>query len=697
MVGKRMALYRKLEKTKQWVENNYYHKSIHEEHQGLVQNNLFWVDYAANKTQRFISKHFAQCSNNLTEMMLAMAVMDLPMHSPKHKITLAKTKVKIVASNEFMILHQRLKKAPLVEGKMPILVSQNIFMVGDRYTFDGKLRLDKFVTDEFLSQKVYGVQVVVTNPTSTPREIDVMYQIPQGAIPVQKGKYLESSHLLLQPYNTQNMTYYFYFPDTGEFSMYGVQVAGDHKIIAFNKTRDLHVVKKLSKIDTTSWDYVSQHGSENQVIAYIQKHNLFRINLDRIAFRLKNKAFFNRVIKTLKGRQHYHATTWSYSLKHNQPREIKQFLESRSDFVNRCGRVLSAEILEINPVERKTYQHIDFHPLVNSRIHRLGQRRKIVNETLHRQYQSLLDILSYKNKMSDEDRLSVVYYLLLQDRTQEALAWFKKVDRDGIVTRLQYDYCKAYLGFFTGDLKYAREMVSQYRDYPVDRWQKMFAAMHEQIKEIDGKTSVVIDATDREQTQAELAKRSESADLSIESGKITVSYRNAKRFKVNYYLMDIELLFSKHPFVREFSSEFSMIKPNQTVAYRLDKKSGQMTFPIPEGLNNKNVLVEVELGGQRYTKPYFANQMVVHVMQNFGQIQVSRKGSLKPVARAYVKVYYKGRRGTFFYKDGYTDLRGRFDYASLNTGAVNDASEFSVLVLSEKFGAVIKEAKPPKK
>ena len=50
-----------------------------------------------------------------------------------------------------------------------------------------------------------------------------------------------------------------------------------------------------------------------------------------------------------------------------------------------------------------------------------------------------------------------------------------------------------------------------------------------------------------------------------------------------------------------------------------------------------------------------------------------------------------------FYKDGYTDLRGRFDYASLSTNELDVAQKFSLLILSDDHGAVVREANPPKR
>jgi hypothetical protein len=68
------------------------------------------------------------------------------------------------------------------------------------------------------------------------------------------------------------------------------------------------------------------------------------------------------------------------------------------------------------------------------------------------------------------------------------------------------------------------------------------------------------------------------------------------------------------------------------------------------------------------------------------------------VPGAYVKVYAKMQDGEVrFLKDGYTDLRGRFDYASLNTNEVEHAARLALLILSDEFGAVVREAAPPKR
>ena len=68
----------------------------------------------------------------------------------------------------------------------------------------------------------------------------------------------------------------------------------------------------------------------------------------------------------------------------------------------------------------------------------------------------------------------------------------------------------------------------------------------------------------------------------------------------------------------------------------------------------------------------------------------------KPVLRSYIKVYARKAAGkAVFYKYGYTDLLGKFDYASISTDGLDGASRFALLVMSENNGALVREAAPP--
>ena len=100
--------------------------------------------------------------------------------------------------------------------------------------------------------------------------------------------------------------------------------------------------------------------------------------------------------------------------------------------------------------------------------------------------------------------------------------------------------------------------------------------------------------------------------------------------------------------------------------------------------------------GKTQAVPYYANAMDVQLIENYGQVKVTDTAGGKPLPKVYVKVYARMADGQVkFYKDGYTDLRGRFDYASVSTPELQPVERFAVLVLSEDRGAVIREAAPP--
>ncbi len=119
-------------------------------------------------------------------------------------------------------------------------------------------------------------------------------------------------------------------------------------------------------------------------------------------------------------------------------------------------------------------------------------------------------------------------------------------------------------------------------------------------------------------------------------------------------------------------------------------------MPWPEALRGKNVVVEAVGAGQRKAKVHYANDLVTAVANQVGQVRVSRASDQRALPATYVKVYARKTGGDVaFYKDGYTDLRGWFDYASLSTSDLDHVERFAILVCSDQSGAAILEASPP--
>lgn len=699
MRGMAARLYVQLDKTQEWVENNYYKLPIEAHIADLVGVSGFWRDYVEHDpAQPFYSVHLAEAARNFPEMMFALSVLDLPFEAAEHETEFAEGRMTMKAAGPMIVFHEQIREAGDIVEQTPILVSQNFFRYDDRYRFEENERLDKFVTEEFLVHTVYGSQVAITNPTSSPQKLDVLVQIPVGSLPVLNTQETRSVHIDLQPFSTQTLEYHFYFPAAGRYPHYPVHVAKNEKLLAHVEPFTFTAVEELSRIDRDSWPYISQNGSGEDVLNYLRQHNLHRTDLEKIAFRMGNKEFFLQVIELLAQRHVYHNTLWSYGIKHNAVPAIREYLQHADGFVQLCGARIDSRLLTIDPVARRSYQHIDYQPLVNARAHQLGRRRQIVNERLHQQYHSLLTILSYHRDLDDDALLATTYYLLLQDRVAEALGFFERVNAADLQTRLQYDYFAAYLNLCRADVAAAREITKHYATHPVDRWRNAFVTIDRQLDEITGSDVEVLDPESRSQTQTQLASTAPAFDFKVEAKKVHLDYQNLDRVLVNYYLMDIELLFSRNPFVQQSSSQFSQVRPNLTETFEIRPTGKQFEFPLPAELHNRNVLVEVVAAGQTKSQAYYSNSLSLQLTENYGQLQVTSANPGKPLPAVYVKVYARMQDGGVkFYKDGYTDLRGRFDYSSLNTNELDYVDKFALLILSDDHGAIVREASAPKR
>ncbi|HWB01902.1 MAG TPA: tetratricopeptide repeat protein [Verrucomicrobiales bacterium] len=690
-------LFRQLEKSREWAEQNYYNLRIAEQTAALVTLNRFWRDYARwDGKSPFVSTNVTDAAGTFTEMILALAVLDLPFPSDAKpgKMETKDDVLTLTPSGRGVLFHQEVRPAELDNTGAKLLVSQNFYREGDRYVEQGGEKIDKFVSAEFLTGVVYGCQAVVTNPSSSTQRLDVLFQVPMGALPVKTTRRVQSLPVQIEPYRTQTLDFHFYFPEPGKFAHFPVHISRDAKTAASAAPFVFNVVAKSQAGDPASWDYVSQSGSSNEVLSFLEQHNLYFLNLDRMLWRMKDADFFRRAIAHLKSRHVFHAPTWSYAVLHNAAPYLTEYLMA-TNVPALCGPVLESPLLTVEPVEQKTWQLLEYSPLVNARAHRLGSTRTILNDKFRAQWSAYMQILACRKSLSSEDLLAVSTYLTAQDRLEEALEFFGKVDRAAVAEKLQYEYLRAWLAMCQEDTATARRIAKALAAYPVDHWRKKFATLTAQLDEIDGKPGAEADESDRDAKQDALADSEPSINLTVQDKIVKMKYRHLSEVTVNYYPVDLEFLFSSSPFVSQDASRFSNIRPARSERIMLPLDRDEQIIALPGEFQNANVLVEVSGAGQSKAAAVYANALDVQVSEGFGQLTVSRAADKRPLSKVYVKVFSDQNGTPAFYKDGYTDLRGKFDYASLSTGDLDRTRRFSILVMSEDLGAVVKEVKPP--
>ncbi len=700
---RRPSLYRSPDKTQEWAENDYYQRPVEEQGPDLVTVNPFWRDFAEHRHRGpFLSENLAHACGSFTEMMCALAVLDLPFTAEAPEVVFEDASMTMRGGTRQVVFHEEIKPTDAVDGESSILVAQHYLRHDDRYRHEGNEISDKLVTGEMLTGVIYVGKVVLTNPTSTTHKLEVLLQIPVGSVPLAGGARTRGHAVALAPQGTAALEYAFYFPRPGTFEHFPVHVARDEQLIAAASPRPLSVVREPSEIDRQTWAWVANNGRDEDVIAWLETHNIDRVStdpnvpgLEQCAWRMARRPFYDRCLALLSARHIYDRLMWSYSVHHGDVPNIREFLLHEDGFLDGCGAELDSPLVRIEPVARHRYQHLEYAPLINARAHRLGARHEILNRRFAEQYRRLMGRLRYRASLDDDDRLAVAYYLLLQDRVAEGLAMLERVDAAAIHTTLQYDYVQVYAHFLREQPQAAREIAERYRDYPVDRWRLPFLDALAQLDELEGAQVQVVDPEDRAQEQTRLADAEPDFELSVEQGNIDVRYRNLSSITVNLYRMDIELLFSRQPFVQQQSQQFSFVTPNYSQVEALPSGEERRSVPLPDEYQGANVVVELVAGARRRSQAYFANTLSVQVSEGHGQLRVgTRDGG--PVPRTYIKVYARLHGGAVkFYRDGYTDLRGRFDYASTSTDMLDRVERFAILVMSGEHGSLVREAAPP--
>jgi len=310
----------------------------------------------------------------------------------------------------------------------------------------------------------------------------------------------------------------------------------------------------------------------------------------------------------------------------------------------------------------------------------------------------LLEFLRWKPKLSDDDFLALVYYLLLQDFIVEAKRQFARISvpkdeakKENVEqpSRLQYDYVAAFLDFYSDEPILAIAIAKKYQNYPILRWRSLFQELARQLQEIKDNEEVDEDEEARtKRLESLLPKLDFEAD---QHNKIKISSNNVAECVVRFYKMDIEQLFSSNPFVQTNLGHFSSVMPNLSQVIQL--KTNLTVIDLPTECQNTNVMIEITGGrGLSKVKPHFSHNIFARVDE--GLIRVCANSDGHPLSKCYIKVFAKLNDGSIiFYKDGYTDLRGVFDFESLSVDASQYISLYSVLVISEKNGTTILEAK----
>ena len=126
---------------------------------------------------------------------------------------------------------------------------------------------------------------------------------------------------------------------------------------------------------------------------------------------------------------------------------------------------------------------------------------------------------------------------------------------------------------------------------------------------------------------------------------------------------------------------FGMVQPNysETIIIpkeKVNSKDNITTYEIPKNYTNKNLFIEVKAESSKLFDLCLSSNLIVIITESLGELKVI-DNNLQSVIKAYVKVYVELKDNEVqFYKDGYTDLNGKFNYLALNTDQLKKAKKF---------------------
>ena len=715
--GKAFGFYQELDATKQWAESNWDRVRTvgGPSPASLINTNSFWADLAnGNPDQIKTSKNLLRPMQNRHSVLIAMALSGLPMQAGEIGLP-TEDDQNYAPEHPVAIVTKRLKELEPAEGESGILVGQRFTETNQR---SGSKQNVNEEPKEFLVGVAYSGQTVVSNPTAERKTVDVFWQIPAGSLPLAASQTTDSKTIVLEPFAVQAIEYRFYFPLKGEFVHYPATIASEGKLLSRGSEKTFTVVEQETEDDRVTWEKVARTGSPQEIKTFLAETNLRDMNWMLVAHRMQDQDVYKTIIAALQDANLPITDLWAYSLLHRDEPAMKDYLATNANLVNRVGAVLDSPLLTVDPIERRRHELLEYAPLVRARIHRLGRENEILNPTFLGQYRGFVEMIGYQKETPADEQLVLTYYLLLQNRIEEAIAAFSKLDRQDVTTKLQFDYVNAYLAMHREAYDDAEKIATQYSKHPIERWRNRFGQItaqmeqrrglmqNQQLVSVDGgdkadakpiaEGSGDLAVMDRERRQAAATDLQPEVIVRVEGDALRIDHRRAKEVTLNLYGVDLELLFSKAPFVREDLQRMAMVKPMRSDTIVFDELTGVGKFDLDADLKRQTLLVEVVAGASRSTALYYGGQITTYVSESHGQLQTTDATSHKPISTAYVKVYARYGDGSIkFYKDGYTDSRGRFDYTSISASEARGATRYAILVMSEEKGATLHDVATP--
>jgi len=669
--------------TKAYAESNYYHR-LSSDGALSIAPNAFWVDVAKwDGESAFLSPHFAECRDNVHESMIALALLDLTFEAVKPEIELDKTNMRITAKQAMLLYYRDLKSTKKVDLNKGLLSSLRYFRGGDilREDADGTVS-ENAITGKFQIHTPYEAHLTLTNPTGVAREVDILRQIPAGAIRLDTSDTISALRTTIAPHGSWQHVVQFYFPSAGSWQHYSPRIHEGATLLSQMKDKTLEVADTLPEEFANSWAQLVVEGSNEEILNALKSRPLQLIEIDWLDEHMAEKAFYTPAIQTLQERMVDTSVFATQAIEHRDIPTLTHFLGDPMHCTNQFGYYFKSESIDTTPYSMRQFEDIEWRPLINERSFPLVTENRVSNEKVWSDYLRLLTQLAWKTELASEEKLTLAYHLFLHDRNDEAIALIADCKRDETGAKMQFDYLTSYIHFLKGEPAKAKEIAQIWLKSAKAPWLQRFSDIATQADQISNAALLKPHEVNQH------ADRFWSASLS-KGNTLRIEHKQMEDIVVQIYPVDLEFLFSNAPFLGSNDASYKALRPLQEFVVKLDEEKSTTEFKLPESYQSGNRLLVIDDGEKEWLHPLQSTKLSTTINSASGMLQSLTQG--KPMPRCYVKVYALTKDGSVnFFKDGHTDLRGMFDYRSHNVHAPADVQSFALFISHPELGSITK-------
>ncbi|OMJ83724.1 hypothetical protein SteCoe_15266 [Stentor coeruleus] len=661
--------YKCSESTKEFKETYYY--SSKENRFSLTPGLFSELALCLISNKPWLSDKILESTQTLTEILTVLSFASLPFKAEKH----SGTSCDMIAKSPCIVFYKELSNAEL--NINPLIIVAAKYLSYDTST--------KNLTEvnQFIKETLYTCRVTVTNTTESQISACLLHQIPEGSIPITPPHKCKTNFLTIETFTTKTIEFKFYFPHSGIFDHNPGNLAIEGKIVAKIQEKTIKVSNVLDFCKLESFKDLVLSGRKDLILEYLRNKNLKSqdFSLEEIYWMMKKKDFWLEVVQIYRNQLQYNVNLWGFGFLHQDRLAVSEVLTNNDSVIRDAGWDFSSGLLKTSI---NNFGHVEFDPLVNARAYQLGNQNRIANTRLREVYKDFLLYLLDKKILEDSDLICLCQYFIYQERFFEAKNLYphikmspskKKIKKGPL--QIQYDYLTCYL-----DINQAHSISSLYKNYPITTWKKYFSEVLKLLEDTDFSDITLSNFSNKEPT----------LNFTIENNFIHLTYENVENCTIRIYEIDLEVLFSKNPFLIKDAQGFSYVKANAEVDIQLTGNSFKVEL---EECKGKNVLVEVDYKTYTVSKSYFSNLLTISCVERYGVIKVMDL-ERNPRTAAYVKSFAKKKNGNVeFYKDGYTDIRGKFDYVSLSSDILSSVERFALLIVDDQLGSLVYEVAPP--